>query len=130
MARNGRHRRRKGDPKLILHLARGLAVSDAADEAGVSTRTAFRRLEDGSFRDEVRQQRTQFLDQVIGGLAGASLEAVNTLVELLEAESEMARLGAARCILDNALKFREQGEIVGRIEDLEQTLVITGARRV
>jgi flagellar motility protein MotE (MotC chaperone) len=58
--------------------------------------------------------------RAVGRLADQSAKAVDTLVGLLGAESESARLGAARSILELGTKLRESTEIEERLAALEQ----------
>jgi hypothetical protein len=59
------------------------------------------------------------VDAAVGKLANASTRAVRTLTNLLTAESESVRLGAARSILELGAKLRESAELEQRISELE-----------
>jgi len=113
------HGRRNGDSALIAGLAAGAKVEDAARSAGMSGRTAYRRLEDPAFRRRVSEARGQALERALGRLADTSGAAAETLAALLSAESETARLGAARSILELGSKLRESAELEARIAALE-----------
>lgn len=114
--------RKSADDALALALAAGSTVAAAATRAGVSERTVYRRLEDVAFRHHVTSTRTQFVSQTVGLLADAMTEAARTLRELLMAESDAVRLGAARAILDAGVKLRESEELAERIALLESHL--------
>lgn len=88
--------RETGDVALALHLARGESVAAAAGAAGMSELSAYRRLEDEAFRRRVSELRSEMLDRAVGKLADAATEAAQTLRDLLGADSETGRLGAAR----------------------------------
>jgi len=111
--------RRKGDAELILALAAGQTIRDAAASASLSERTVTRRLQEAAFRQEVANTRTLMLSQAVGMLADAAADAVTTLRSLLNAESDTARLGAARAILDAGPRLRESEELAARIEAIE-----------
>lgn len=106
--------------KLLAALAAGSAVARAAKYAGVSKRTAFRRLADPEFRRLVDEARGRMLDATMGQLAKMSAAAAATLRRLLGAESEKVQLGAARSILESTLKLRDAMELQRRVEALEQ----------
>lgn len=124
MASDGRKsgRYRKGDGELIASLAAGYSIKSAAVRASVGERTVQRRLAEPEFRDQVRDAREAFIQQTVGALAMASAQASITLSELLKADSEMARLGAARVILEQAMKYRDSDALESRIERLEVLL--------
>jgi hypothetical protein len=116
MAANGNP---KGESGLIAALAAGQTVKAAAASAGVSERTAHRRLEDAGFWQAVVDARAKLVDNALGQLADASAAAVTTLRALLDADGETARLGAARAILELGNKLRESVEFEQRISRLE-----------
>ena len=121
MAEIGRH---NDDDGLILALATGQPVRDAAEQAGVSERTAYRRLEDAEFRRQVSEVRGAMFDQAVGKLADGAVEAVTTLRTLAsKAESETVRLSAAKAVLDIGSRLRETAELEQRMADLEQQTV-------
>lgn len=125
MAENGRHR---GEDALAAALAAGASVKDAAAQAGVSERTAFRRLSEIDFRRQVSQLRGQAVSQAAGRLTDAALSAVDVLRRLMEgADGEGVRLRAAVAILDAASQFREI-DLEERLAALEEQLVKEGGK--
>jgi len=112
--------KRKGDSDLILSLARGKTVREAAESAGIGERTAHRRLSEPVFLRLVQETRAEMMTRAMGKLADASIEAVETLVSLLKAESETVRLGAARTILEAGPRLRELTDMETRLADLER----------
>src|SRR5262245_41601872 len=88
------------DLGLLVALARGDTVRDAAREAGIGERTAYRRMRDPEFRQRLSAVRADVLERATGRLADAGADAAETLKALLKAESESVRLGAARAILE------------------------------
>jgi soluble lytic murein transglycosylase-like protein len=99
--------RKNGDDRLALELAAGKTVADAAAAACLSQRTAYRRLDDPQFCGRLARLQHEMIAQAVGRLAEAATKAADRLVALLDAESETVRLGAARSILEHALKRRE-----------------------
>jgi hypothetical protein len=116
-----RPRRKKREDALLLALAGGISVAEAARRAGVGERTAFRRLTDPQFKGRVAEVRDKMLDDAVGQLAHNSSTAVETLAELCtSAQSEMVRLMAARALLEHAPKLRANVELQARMTALEQ----------
>ena len=111
--------RRNADPVLIAALAGGATNLDAAQQAGVSEKTVYRRLADAEFRQQVADARAELIARAVGALADASATAATTLRTLLEAESESVRLGAARSILELATRLRASEEFERRLATLE-----------
>jgi hypothetical protein len=110
---------RKGDSALVVALAAGKTLRDAAKAAGVAEATAHRRVKEPGFAEAVAEARSKLVDAALGQLANASAEAVTTLRALLHADGESVRLGAARSILELGTKLRESVEFEQRIARLE-----------
>src|SRR3954470_18818747 len=108
MAENGR---RKGDAALVLALAEGRTVRDAARLAGVGERTATRRVADAGFRRRVIDLRAEMVARAVGQLADGMAEAAIALRGLLKSESEPTRLAAARAVLEIGNRLREAVEL-------------------
>jgi molybdenum-dependent DNA-binding transcriptional regulator ModE len=115
-------RRTRGDERLLSALAAGSSVEQAARTAGVSERTAYRRLGDPAFRSRLASVRDELVAEALGELAGSASEAVATLRRLLAAGSEHVQLGAARVLLDQLLRLREAVELAERVSALERRL--------
>lgn len=120
MADNGH--RKKGDAALLLALASGQTVRDAAQAAGIGERTATRRVADPFFRRRVAELRAEMIGRALGQLADGMTEAAGTLRKLLAADGESVRLGAARSILELGNKLREAVELEERLATLEQRM--------
>ena len=117
MARNDTLKR---DDALVLGLARGLTVRQAAGEAGFGERTAHRRLADPEFRLRVSAVRGQLMERAGGRLIDASTKAVDVLRKLLDSDADTTRLAAARTILQQTVALRTAAELEHRITRLEQ----------
>ncbi len=113
---------KKGDNAIVVALAAGYNVREAAGRAGVSERTIWRRLTDPDFRQLVLNCRTAMLEAAVGMLADAATDAVTTLRELLRADSESVQLNAAKAILEVGPRLRESLEIELRLIALEAIL--------
>jgi hypothetical protein len=111
-----------GEEKLILALAGGATTRAAAEQAGVSERTAYRRLKDADFRRAVSEVRGRMFDAALGQLAGLASKAVETLERLMESEKPSEALGAAKAVLEAGSRLRQYTEVeeqLNRLEDSE-----------
>ncbi len=106
--------------ELIVALATGNSIREAARLAGFSERTARRRNADDDFRNRISAARDELWGAAIGKLAGVAVEAVETLRELLKSEAPAVRLGAARTVLLASPKLREAIEHEVRLTALEE----------
>src|SRR4051794_3897870 len=93
-----------GDVALVLGLAAGLPVDEAAAAAGMSRATAYRRLDDPAFSRAVREERARIMHRATGRLADLALAAADTLGGLMTDSTTTARdrIAAARAILEAA----------------------------
>jgi hypothetical protein len=111
--------RSRADTLLVAGLAAGQSVEAAARQAGVSERTARRRLGDPTFQRALAEARRVVLAQALGVLVDASTAAARALRALLDAEGESIRLRAAVAILDAARAHVELDDLAQRVEALE-----------
>lgn len=95
-----------GDPLLVVALAAGATVKEAAEKAGVSERTAWRRLTDAGFRRCVAEAKAALVTRAVATLADGATKAAETLVAVLESPDPRAQIAAAKVILDLALPYR------------------------
>ena len=122
MAQRGRH---NADEALVLALACGATVENAARTAGVSLRTVYRRLAEPAFRTRLQGARAEMVQRATAMLTAAALEAVKTLLVLQQASvSAAVRLGAARAILELGAKLREVADLEARLAALEQQMAM------
>jgi hypothetical protein len=113
-------RRKKAETELVLALACGATPEQAAQKAGVSARTVYRRLTEMAFRAQVRDLRADMLERAAAMLTAAGLGSVRTLTKLQEsAVSESVRLGAARSTIELGCKMREAVDFEERLTALE-----------
>jgi hypothetical protein len=111
------------DGALIAALLGGASVEGAANLAGLSLRTAFRRLADPTFQATLAEAKRARLARVVEVLAAGSLLAVNTLIELLGPETPPSvRHASAKSILELDERRRQQVENEGRLSALEAQL--------
>src|SRR5437660_10459461 len=116
-------RKKKADGELILALACGATPENAAQKAGLSVRTVYRRLAEPAFRAQVDAMRADMVRRMAGMLTATGVGALRTLSQLQEsARSESVRLGAARSIVELGCKVREATELTERMAAVEAQL--------
>jgi hypothetical protein len=116
-------RGRKAEEALLLALACGATVEGAARQAGLSERSAYRRLADKDFQRRLRELRADMVQRTAGALTATSAEAVRALLELLKSSSPApARLGAARAVIELGCKLRDHVDVAERVKALEVRL--------
>src|SRR5438067_1597841 len=107
-----RTKRQTADHKLLLALACGATVENAARQCGVSESTVYRRLDTADFRRQLQALRADMVQRAAAILTAAAVEAVKTLVVLQGATTPPAvRLGAARAVLELGTKLREAADL-------------------
>jgi len=112
--------RKNANEALLMALACGATVENAARTAGISSRTVHRRLKDSDFHQRLLAMRLDMVQRAVSMLTASAMEAVKTLITLLEPSVFPAvRLGAARTILEFGIKLRETAELAERIAALE-----------
>jgi hypothetical protein len=114
--------RNRADELLLTRLAAGATVEQAANAAGLSARTAYRRLADPAFTRRLAQARDELISSALGELVECASEAVATLRALLSASDERVRLGAAKSTLEQLLRLRETLTLSQRLAVLERTM--------
>ena len=115
---------RNGTPAnaLALALAAGQSVRDAATSAGVSERTAFRRLADPEFAAQVAALRADMIRTAAGRLAAGMTDAADVLRALLTNDDPHVRHKAAVKLLEVGTKVVELADLQRRVDDLERRL--------
>ncbi|HVK14801.1 MAG TPA: hypothetical protein VM597_39050 [Gemmataceae bacterium] len=120
MSKSGK---RYADDTLVLTLACGATAEAAAQKAGVSAATVYRRLADPAFQAKLTSARSEMVGRATAMLTAAAMEAVKTLLDLQgKTVAASARLGAAKAVLELGNRLRLEGELVGRLESIERAL--------
>jgi hypothetical protein len=123
MAASGRKNsgRKNADEVFLLAMACGSSVENAAAKAGISPRTAHRRLLTPSFQQRLTEFKADMVKRAAGMLTAAFMESVKTLLALQESKvPPSTRLGAARSVLELGTRLRESAELHERLETLEK----------
>jgi type II secretory pathway component PulF len=115
---------------LLVALACGATIEVAAQKAGLSQATVYRRLQDPEFKNRIQQAQSDMVKRASGTLTAAGMEAIKTLLSLLQSSSTPAavRLGAARAVLELGSKLRDNVEFGERLRALEERLFEKEAR--
>src|SRR5436305_1874677 len=117
MASRGRF---AADELLALGLAQGQTVSDAARAAGISERTAHRRLDDPAFNQRVDQLRSLMIARALGGMSALLADAVEAVKRNLACGIPGVEVRAAQVLIQECLRVREQVELDRRLRALEE----------
>ncbi len=120
--------RRQADQLLLVALACGATVEAAAQKAGLSQATVYRRLRDPEFKERIQDVQSDMVKRASGTLTAAGMEAIKTLLALLQSSSTPAgvRLGAARAVLELGGKLRDSVELEERLRALEERVLGNG----
>lgn len=120
--------RRAADEKLVIALACGSTVENAARQAGVGETTVYRRLKEPEFQAMLNTARHEMIQRTANMLTAASLESVKTLLRLQgDGVPHAVQLGAAKAIVELGAKLRESAELFARVAALEQHLATPAA---
>lgn len=118
--RDGGKRSHKLDLYIAALLSRG-SVEASAEVAGISRTTAWRWMKDPIVLARLREARRDAMHRAIARLQEAASSAVDCLVAVMgSGESESAKVAAARCVLEQALRATELLDVEERIVALEQ----------
>lgn len=96
----------EGDDVLFTLLVSGCHVENAAKAAGISERTAFRRLADPAFRARLEHARESLRESILAKLSDAAHDAISVMTNLMhESEDDRVRLQSARALLNCLASF-------------------------
>jgi hypothetical protein len=113
-------RRPRGEANLLMALACGATVAQAATKAKVSERTVYRRLQDAAFHQRIETFRADMVKRSAALLIAAAQLAAKTLVDLQTATTPASvRRRAARDIIELSEKLRQATVLEKRLAALE-----------
>ena len=112
---------------LALGLARGLTIAAAAEDAGMSQRTAFRRMQEEEFKQRVADIRRGMLEGAMGIATTNCQQMVEVIVGIATNPEEQSgvRLKAAVEGLKAGRDLREEIETSERLKKIEEALGLT-----
>lgn len=108
--------------KAIIALLETSSIVEAASKSGLSQETIYRYLRDKEFLKEYRSARRQIVENSIGQIQAATVEAVETLQRNLHCENPAVEVRAAQVILETSFKGTELLDVLERLEILESEL--------
>lgn len=109
--------------RFIVACAGGLSIREAAKSLGVPVGTAKAWSLTQEYKRGVKRYRKRLVDQAIGELSMASVEASRKLRELCRnAETEGVQLAAARALLEKLPPLHEYHSLEKRFKVLEERL--------
>jgi hypothetical protein len=116
--------KRMADEKLIAAISAGKSTREAAEAAGVSERTAQRRLADEKFKARVMEVRSAAVANATAILLSEMKEASHVLGLLLGHSDPRIQERAAVKVIELGVKLNAVTELERRLEQLEQFLAI------
>ena len=116
----------KRQEDIIPYLLSCTTQKEAAKNADLSEKQLTQWLKDPLFKEELNKRRKDAFEDSMQKIQGATLEAINTLVDLMKDEDSRVKLSACDKVLSYSFKSKEIFEICNRIEQLE--LKIEGER--
>jgi hypothetical protein len=118
---HGQKRERLEDRALAALLSES-TIATAAEKAGVGESTLLRWLAEPAFKTRFRAARRSVVEGAIGRLQQAATQAVDALTRNLTCGVPAVEVGAARSILDQAVRAVELIDLAERVEALERTV--------
>ena len=121
-AGHGEKKSRKSG-ELIVALLTQPTIEAAARIAGISNASAWRWMQDPVFAESYREAKREAMRHTSARLQAATCEAVDCLRAVQNSgESESARVGAARTILEMALRAADLEDVQRRLSAIEERL--------
>jgi uncharacterized membrane-anchored protein YjiN (DUF445 family) len=115
---------------VALSIASGRTVKDAAISNNVSIRAVAHWLKhDPPFVQRVDSLRADMISRAAGRIANDMTSAAKTLRKLLRDPDSRVRLGAARAVLENGVRLRENTVLEARIVELEKAAAARKEKR-
>ena len=112
--------------RVIPYLLDASSIEDGCKRARVSKVTVYAWLKQENFRQELKRQRDELIRGALDSLKANLSKATETLVKLLDSDSEPMQARAAEDIIEFGQKALEHEELEKRIEALEERLLQQG----
>jgi predicted DNA-binding protein YlxM (UPF0122 family) len=112
--------------RVIPYLLDAPSIEEGCKRAKVSKGAVYEWLKEESFRQELKRQRDELIERALDSLKANVTKATETLVKLLDSDSEPMQARAAEDIIEFAQKAIEHEELEKRIEALEERLLQQG----
>jgi len=108
---------------VIPYLLDAPSIEEGCKRARVSKVTVYAWLKEEIFPQELKRQRDELIERALDSLKANVRLATETLVNLLDSESESIKARAAEDILEFTIKAIEREELEKRIDALEKRLL-------
>lgn len=105
------------DAEIAARIIVGGSTRAVAQHLGLSTTTVSRAR--ARWRDHIEEKRREQSEETAARLQASAALAASTLVDLLQSPHDGVRLGAARTVLDSALRWSELVTLSNRLDQLE-----------
>src|SRR5262245_45422242 len=114
---------------LLEALLLGASLTDAAEQAGCSRRTAGRWAAEPEFQAALKEAQTELHQRVLRALRSKGIRAVATLSRNLSREVQPSvQVRAAQVLLEQLMKQTEFAELEERLTALEEALAAQPSR--
>lgn len=128
MGGHGEKKSRKKEQAVVALLLQP-SIGEAAKAAGIGESTLWRWLQQADFLETYRAAKREAVGQAVAQLQQASGGAVKTLADIMKdtGAPASARVSAAKCVLELAIKAVEIEDLSARVEFLEKQFTSKGA---
>lgn len=109
---------------VLPYLITAPSLEEGCQKARVSKTTVYAWLKEPGFQAELKRLRQAMVDEAFDRLKSGLTQAVDKLLELLQAEGQPGiQLRAAQTLLDQGIKVVELQDLETRLETLEEQLL-------
>ena len=116
--------------RAITEILSSPSLEEARRRTSAAKGTFYGWLKNPTFQAELVQQRQAVVEQAFERLKLGLTQAVEKLLELLQAEGQVSiQLRAAQALLDHGIKAVELQDLAQRVEELERAVADRGGRQ-
>ena len=107
--------------KALTFFAACITHEDACRQASISRNTFYEWLKEPNFKQALRQLQSSIMEDAMNSLRNCAAKAVERLVHLMEhGSNENVQRMAANDLLKHLQEYKEQEDIIARVEDLKE----------
>jgi len=117
-----KHELSERQKKAIPFLVQSSTVEEGCKAAKISRETYYQWLSDPLFKDELKRQRDQVIEDALNIMKANITKAVNALVGLLNTNNDNLKRYVANDVLGHVLKAKEIEDLDARITELERLI--------
>ena len=110
------------DEELLNAVMITTTQKEASALLGVSEQTVCNRIQKDSFKTLLNAYRRDLFDITSNRIVSSSMRALETLLELLDSDSEMVRYNTATKILSLGQQYVASQDILKRIDNVERSM--------